>query len=211
MKKKIFMFTLVACLVILSIAGSSLAYFTDTDKATTTFTAGDVDITLTVTPTEATKIFPGVTYNNLATVTSAANSEDAFVGLTIDLTSENVANLQSIISLDGSNGTTAIANVIKLGTGYTAKYIAIDKGFRVFVVVADALIANPTNPAAVDVPFTVSIPAEWDFDDATIFTAATVTVTAYATQTEGFNAGAENALKTAFNTAGAWLNCPASN
>ena len=207
MKKKIFMFTLVACLVILSIAGSSLAYFTDVDDATTTFTAGDVDIELTVDPTEQTKIFPGVDYEKTATVTSAATSENAFVGLTIDLTSENVANLQSIISLDGSNGTTAIANVIKLGTGYTAKYIAIDKGFRVFVVVADALATNNK----VDVPFTVSIPAEWDFDDATIFTAATVTVTAYATQTEGFNAGAENALKTAFNTAGAWLNCPASN
>ena len=207
MKKKIFMFTLVACLVILSIAGSSLAYFTDVDKATTTFTAGDVDITLTVTPTEATKIFPGVTYNKLATVTSAANSEDAFVGLTIDLTSENVTDLQKIISLDGSNGTTAIANVIKLGTGYTAKYIAIDKGFRVFVVVADALTATKK----VDVPFVIDIPAAWDFDDATIFTAATVTVTAYATQTEGFTAGAENALKTAFNTADAWSNCPASN
>ena len=208
MKKKIFMFTLAACLIILSVAGSSLAYFTDVDKATTTFTAGDVDITLTVTPTEATKIFPGVDYEKTATVTSAANSEDAFVGLTIDLTSENVANLQSIISLDGSNGTTAIADVIKLDSGYTAKYIAIDKGFRVFVVVANALTATNNK---VDVSFNVSIPAEWDFDDATIFTAATVTVTAYATQTEGFNAGAENALKSAFNTSDAWLNCPASN
>ena len=46
MKKKIFLFTLAACLIILSIAGSSLAYFTDTDAKTNVFTAGNVDITL---------------------------------------------------------------------------------------------------------------------------------------------------------------------
>ena len=209
MKKKIFMFTLVACLVILSIAGSSLAYFTDVDKATTTFTAGDVDITLTVTPTEATtKIFPGVDYEKKATVTSAATSEEAFVGLTIDLTSADAAALDTLISLEGGSGTVAIDDILYVNSNaYTAKYVKTADGYRIFVVVSAALAAN----SSVEIPFVVDIPAEWDSDDATIFTTATVTVTAYATQTEGFNAGAENALKTAFNTADAWLNCPASN
>ena len=44
MKKKILMITVAALLIILSIAGTSMAYFTDTDEKTNTFTAGKVDI-----------------------------------------------------------------------------------------------------------------------------------------------------------------------
>lgn len=47
MKKKIFVVALAACLLILSVAGSSMAYFTDTEAYTNVFTAGNVDITLT--------------------------------------------------------------------------------------------------------------------------------------------------------------------
>ena len=49
MKKKIFAIALAAMLFALAIAGSSVAYFTDTEKATNVFTAGDVDIQLTYT------------------------------------------------------------------------------------------------------------------------------------------------------------------
>lgn len=47
MKKKITAIALVVCLVAVAIVGGSLAYFTDTDKATNTFTVGNVDIDLT--------------------------------------------------------------------------------------------------------------------------------------------------------------------
>ena len=47
MKKKIFIIALAACLFALSIAGSSIAYFTDVEEATNVFTTGDVNITLT--------------------------------------------------------------------------------------------------------------------------------------------------------------------
>lgn len=47
MKKKITAIALVVCLVAVAIVGGSLAYFTDTDEATNTFTVGNVDITLT--------------------------------------------------------------------------------------------------------------------------------------------------------------------
>lgn len=203
MKKKIFMFTMVACLVILSIAGSSLAYFTDTDSKTTVFTSGNVDITLAVTPTEETNIFPGVAYEKLATVARVNNSEDAFVGLTIDL----VGALGDIISLDGTvANTTAIANIIQPGNGYTAKYTEITDGFRVFIVVDNALTASS---GSVAVPFTVNIPAIWDADDAATFTAATFTTVAYATQTVGFSENvAAVALKTAF--ADVWGAYPAN-
>ena len=47
MKKKILVVALVVCVLVLSIASATMAYFTDTHSATNTFTVGDVDITLT--------------------------------------------------------------------------------------------------------------------------------------------------------------------
>ena len=47
MKKKIISLCLVAALAVVAIAGTSLAYFTDKDAKTNTFTLGNVDITLT--------------------------------------------------------------------------------------------------------------------------------------------------------------------
>ena len=46
MKKKIITSCLVVALLVLGIAGASLAYFTDTEDATNTFTVGNVDIDL---------------------------------------------------------------------------------------------------------------------------------------------------------------------
>lgn len=47
MKKKIISLCLVAALAVVAIAGTSLAYFTDKDAKTNTFTLGNVDIELT--------------------------------------------------------------------------------------------------------------------------------------------------------------------
>lgn len=46
MKKKITAIALVVCLVAVAVVGGSLAYFTDKDNATNTFTVGNVDIQL---------------------------------------------------------------------------------------------------------------------------------------------------------------------
>lgn len=47
MKKKILALTLCVVMAAIAIVGGTLAYFTDTDKATNTFTVGNVDIDLT--------------------------------------------------------------------------------------------------------------------------------------------------------------------
>lgn len=47
MKKKILALSMVVCLAATALIGGTLAYFTDTDDATNTFTVGNVDITLT--------------------------------------------------------------------------------------------------------------------------------------------------------------------
>ena len=46
-KKKILALSLIVCLLATAVVGGTLAYFTDTDDATNTFTAGNVDIDLT--------------------------------------------------------------------------------------------------------------------------------------------------------------------
>ena len=46
MKKKLIAIFLCVALVAIAIVGASLAYFTDTDKATNTFTVGNVKIDL---------------------------------------------------------------------------------------------------------------------------------------------------------------------
>ena len=47
MKKKLLTLCLVATLLVASVTGATLAYFTDTDDATNTFTAGNIKIDLT--------------------------------------------------------------------------------------------------------------------------------------------------------------------
>ena len=46
MKKKLLTIALVVALVAVTLGGAALAYFTDTDKAENTFTAGGVKIAL---------------------------------------------------------------------------------------------------------------------------------------------------------------------
>lgn len=52
MKKKIFAIALAASIAVLAIAGTSMAYFTDTEEYTNVFTAGNVTISLTEAPAE---------------------------------------------------------------------------------------------------------------------------------------------------------------
>lgn len=59
MKKKIISICLAAALMLLTITGASLAYFTDTDKADNVFTTGKVDIQLKENFEQNSKLLPG--------------------------------------------------------------------------------------------------------------------------------------------------------
>lgn len=203
MKKKIFMFTLVACLVILSIAGSSLAYFTDVKDATTTFTAGNVYIDLTVTnPGE--NLFPGQTYTNTATIKNTG-TENAYVGAIITITGTDIGTVLSTSS-DADKIPVAIQELfVGLGAdGYTVKYVAETNSYKVYVVKTDAIAAN----AEANLFTQINIPAQWNNAEMKTFVDANISVVAYAVQEEGF-ADAVTALKTAFANSG-WENYPAN-
>ena len=53
MKKKVTAIALAVCILAVAVIGATMAYFTDTDSKTNTFTFGKVDIDLTEDSTDA--------------------------------------------------------------------------------------------------------------------------------------------------------------
>lgn len=87
MRKKII--ALVVCLLLIAVAaiGSSLAYFTDKEEATNTFTVGKVDIELTEpnwNPQDS-KIMPGIEIPKDPTIAVVEGTEDCWVFLKLDM------------------------------------------------------------------------------------------------------------------------------
>ena len=89
MKKKILVLCLVVALAVTAVVGGTLAYFTDTDNETNTFTTGKVDITLNETFNEQTaKLLPGKDIAKIVNVTN--NEEDAYVRLHIAFPADTI-------------------------------------------------------------------------------------------------------------------------
>ena len=120
MKKKILAITLCVAMVAIMLVSGTLAYFTDTDEQTNTFTAGKVEITLdeaivekdnsgNLVPTDARTteeqkvqtyhLFPGMTVTKDPTITLVEGSEDAYIGAIVTVS----GNLHSLIGVEGYN------------------------------------------------------------------------------------------------------------
>jgi len=87
MKKRKFLLAAVALLLIFGI-GSTIAYLTDTDTATNTFTIGGVDITLTEpnwVATSGENIVPGQTITKDPTITNVSTTNDAYVFMKVEV------------------------------------------------------------------------------------------------------------------------------
>ena len=190
MKKKIFGITLAVCLIVLSIASTTMAYFTDTDDETNVFTAGNVKIDLNdnvlgiYQDGESVNVYPGMKISEGAVVTNMG-SEEAYVGIIItfnkQLTDNQVNDVKELFGLAAST---------------TYRYDG--EKTNIYIISGDKLLKN----AFVEFFEEVIIPTEWNSDKTAVFN-ATITVTAYATQTYGFT-DAKTALKTAFPDANAW-------
>ena len=183
MKKKIFMLALAACMIVLSVAGSSLAYFTDTDARSNVFTTGKVDISLDYSNVTTTNLFPGKTYDDNATITVTSDSETAYVG--------------AILKFAPNTSYQTIKTVFQAleATGKTVKYANDTTNNVVTIyVVFNAEVAKGNTVTIFD---KIAIPATWDHAQMAAFKGLNMTITAYATQTVGFG-NAEAALTTAF-------------
>lgn len=100
MKKKVTAIALAVCILAVAVIGATMAYFTDTDSKTNTFTFGKVDIDLTEESIEDKEkgvkagtvgtdggitypgVLPGLVYSKVPTVTVKRESLDAWVIIT---------------------------------------------------------------------------------------------------------------------------------
>ena len=200
MKKKIFMITMAALIVILSIASASMAYFTDVDSKTNVFTAGNVDIALTYeNELDANQsVYPSQNFDVDATITNIG-SETAYVGAIITLT--NAGGISSIITPDGANDTVAIEDLL-VGLSASAKYREIAGGYEIYVVDSAEVVKNGKFVIFTDINF----PSEWNHAEMNVFKGTSFTVKAYATQAAGFENGALDAITKSFVSE--WENYP---
>ncbi|MBE6690074.1 MAG: hypothetical protein E7590_02165 [Ruminococcaceae bacterium] len=204
MKKKVFIIALAVCLAVLSIAGSSIAYFTDTEQYTNVFTAGNVDISLTAngdTVNEATlsmtddSVYPGQTIEKNVVITNTG-SENAYVGAVITLTHADGKDINTIINKAGDTDSIPVAITALLTglptTGYDVR--VSDNGLTIYVIKNDAIAKNETANVFED----VEIPTTWDNAEMAVFHNLKLSVVAYATQEAGFS-DAVTALQAAFD------------
>ena len=183
MKKKITAIALVVCLVAVAIVGGSLAYFTDTDAKTNTFTVGNVAIALSEdhwnpNSTRPPQVYPGEVLTKDPVVTNTG-ANPCFVR--IQVTGLNcLGDAGNIVYL-----TNGVENA--LGTGWT-----FHDGYFYYT---EALEGGEETTALFD---SIQIPTGLTNDNATTnsnddaTTNFNVVVTAYAVQAEGITmAGTE--------------------
>ena len=228
MKKKIFIVALVVCIMAISIASASMAYFTDTETVDNTFTSGDVEIQITeakVTVEAANSngtenivkvnseerqintdldystirsLYPGQTIAKDPTIENIG-SEDAYVAAKITIA--GVKDLVVDADTDGTGVVTAATALLTGGALHTAgNMIAYGADANGNVVVY--LIVSQALVAEngkVMLFDTVNIPKLWGNDQMKECADLKITVDAYATQKVGF-ADATTAIKTAFET-----------
>lgn len=182
MKKKIISLCLVAALAVVAIAGTSLAYFTDKDAKTNTFTLGNVDIELNeenwAAPTAA---VPDVEYAKDPVVTNIGEN-DAWIRVDVTLSDaaaftaaaarHQITDLATIFADHDETKWTLAGEPVYNNENDTLTYsyyyntvLAVDES-------TDALFTS------------VTIPAEFDNDDMKeIGPDFTIDVTAHAIQT----------------------------
>ena len=228
MKKKIFIVALVVCIMAVSIASASMAYFTDTEKATNTFTSGDVAIEMTeaavkadalghlvedtasnrkeATETGATfdygKIFPMQTIYKDPTVKNTG-SESAFIGAVITI-KNNEGTIDDLLTVGSDANKTAVSEFITglVSNGYTVKYAEVKDNSNAVTALQIYIVKTDAlaSGATADPFFTgVKIPDTWDNDEMAKCKTLSISVEAYAVQTAGF-ATADAAFQAAFGT-----------
>ena len=218
MKKRILIIAMSFIVLVMTIAGATTAYFTDTDKATNVFTVGKVDIQLTETvadPIDGTvtesvvdgnkvynygKVYPGQTYTKQPIITNIG-SEEAFVGATITL-----SNVNPTVTADASilNVLTDDAKVKAffgglVSDGYTVNVNRDTANNKIVITIVYLSKTAPTGKLKLF--DSVVIPAEWGNTQMANLENLNVVVDAYAVQSVGLEAqGAAAALHAAFES-----------
>lgn len=151
-KKKIVSLCLAAVLVVMAIAGATVAYFTDTDAKDNTFTVGNVDITLTepswnTNGQESDDVYPGEPLAKDPTVTNSGKNP-CFVRIKVE-NLDQFSNKGMITYRTGFVTDALGANWVKHSDGYFyyTKVLAVDESTTALfdqIVMPTGLTGNET-------------------------------------------------------------------
>ena len=197
MKKtsKALLLSLCAVLLVTASVLGTIAYLTSQDQVVNTFTVGNVAITLDETGVDVNgeqdsnnrvkaneyKLLPGHTYTKDPIVHVDANSEDCYLFVKVE---------NGIVDIEGE---TTVANQM-----FTKGWVAVDGDDGVYVYTTDK-----SNPVAVTKGSNITVFENFTIagtvDNNTLATYAdkTITVTAYAIQTDGFDGKTASEIWTA--------------
>ena len=201
LKTKIVVIASIVCILAISIAGNTIAYFTDVKSTENTFTYGTgVKIRLTeqVESGNYTVTSPGQVLEQNPTITNEGDGEVYVAGI-ITLKSDTVF-LSDKVSVGDEQGKLNIMKFFSCGafaedqTDFNVK--ATTNGtdtFTVYIVYKQKVAINES----VELFDGILVPASWDYPEMKYMQALTVTINAYATQTVGF-ANADEAINGAF-------------
>lgn len=188
MKKKIMALCLVACLASTAIIGGTLAYFTDSEEKTNTFTVGNVDIVLTEPEwkEDQAKLIPGREIPKDPTITIEADSERAYTFMKVQLSQDFMELIQTYYGNDYDFVTgfdKVVADWFTLPEGYAPKVMSFDVADR-YVILG---VLSPKDPGQSVTYFKgVKVPADVDGTMIKENGIYEINITAYAIQAEGF-------------------------
>ena len=231
MKKKITLVATSVLLVAALVIGGTLAYFTDTDAKTNTFTVGNVDITLAEQYEQNSKLVPGDNQTNavakVVKVTNNQGSEAAYVRVHIaipaDLVDQTIDSSKDILHVNFSRASIAdglwswmhnystgagwVGNGLDNNQTYNTTIDNID--YTVFVVTYRTALAGgatTAEPAIYQMYIDQHVQASKDEDDNVIYTRTDIGTSANMNLCNKVLVVAEGVQKEGFSDAYAALN-----
>lgn len=180
-------------LLIVSIVVGTLAYLTDSEQATNTFTVGQVHIDLNETDVDGDKdtkandyhLLPGHTYVKDPTVTILKGSDDAYVRMLVEPSSMEALE-KAFPNNKGEDGTFLLQNLVSGWNPAIWEFAGYAEGvyeFRYYKTVA----APEENVALEPLFENVVIPGEIDNDNLAALEGIEINVVAHAIQAAGFD------------------------
>ncbi|OUN02731.1 hypothetical protein B5G43_15820 [Flavonifractor sp. An92] len=201
LKKKILAAGLAVCMAAIMVTGMTLAYFTDQESETNTFTVGKVDIELTEPQWKADPnnkdLIPGKTIPKDPTITVASGSQTAYTFMKVQLSEDFMDLLKAYATAEKITDPSAlIDDWFESEVGPKVMYTDTDEGYVILGVLSPKKAnESVTYFDAVKIP--TGVKQEMIKANGTY----TITVTAYAIQAEGFynEADKQASRQAAFN------------
>ena len=198
MKKKVISLILCAALLTVAVIGGTLAYFTDMDDATNTFTVGKVDIELEEPNWEGNDqtLMPGTTLPKDPTITVESDSEDCYLFVELDMT-RYVPLLAAFLEDNGYEAADLQKHSVR--EEFTSQYLEgfVDEKWTIMntdEILAAVATGNPTH-LIIDLGYNVEGGVLEANDQVTLFTAIKMPETVDSEEARLFWAFADGTVK----------------